>query len=195
MANREGDWWNGYRGVSDFQPERYNWSTSRSEWGFDPNNPYDKLSGQGQTLGDLLMQQAQGQGPSVAEQQMRAGVGRAISGMRGAAAGAPGMSSGLAQRLAGQQATSMAGQANTQAGMLRAQEMQSARSGLGQYLMDQLKLRAQGAMTREQLMAQAMNSRNALNMQQDLQNAGGMSGGGWGPALLNTAAGIAGAFF
>lgn len=182
MAGKTGNWFSGYRGYSDYLPDSYRWGGSQSEFGFQPGR-MDQLGDYGYSLGDLLMQQAMGQGPSVAQQQLRSGLQQAVGGMRGAAAGLPGMGAGLAQRLAGQQAAAMGAQTNAQAGQLRAEEMMQGRNALSQYLLAQLQTRAQGAMGREQLAAQALAEKNRLKMMQDLQNAGMLSIGGFGDVL------------
>lgn len=178
MAERSGNWFSGYRGTSTYIPDSYRWGGSmQGEYGFRPGNEYDQLSQQGLSLGNMLMQRARGEVPSAAEMSMM----RAVQGMRGAMAGAPGMSPALAARLAGQQASGMVGQQAT----VRAQEQAQAQQSLADYLMRQLGIRAEGATAREQLIAQTLMEQNRLKMQQDLANAQGMSRGGFGDYLMS----------
>lgn len=178
MAERVGNWFSGYSGRSTYIPDSYRWGGSmQGEYGFRPGNEYDQLSQQGLSLGNLLMQRARGEVPSAAEMSMM----RAVQGMRGAMAGAPGMSPALAARLAGQQASGMVGQQ----AMVRAQEQAQAQQSLADYLMRQLGIRAEGATAREQLLAQTLMEQNRLKMQQDLANAQGMSRGGFGDYLMS----------
>lgn len=158
---------------SDFWTEK-NW------WGDDPNkykmtvgeyspdrrafNPTQRQ----RDLSDLMWRQASGQGPSVAEMQMQRGLGRALQGSQAMAASAPGMSPGLAQRLAMQRAGEMQGQTNMDMGMLRAQEQAQARGEMQNYLAQQ----QQAQMALEQMRAQQRMAANQLNMQQSLQQQG-----------------------
>jgi endosialidase-like protein len=91
----------------------------------------DQTRGQQSALAGLLMQQAQGQGPSVAEMHMRRGLDSAIASQRAQAASARGVSPGLAQRMAAQGIAGMQQQAVGDSAMLRANEQMAARNGLG----------------------------------------------------------------
>lgn len=183
MAERTGNWFTGYSGQSTYIPSSYQWGGSmQGEYGFRPGNQYDPLSVQGLSLGEMMMRRARGDGPSAAELSMM----RAVQGMRGAMAGIPGMSPALAARLAGQQASGMVGQQ----ALLRAQEQAQAQQSLADYLMQQLGIRAQGATTREQLLAQTKMERERMLMEQDLANARGMSSGGMLGGLLGAISGL-----
>jgi hypothetical protein len=78
-----------------------------------------------------LQAMASGQGPSLAQEQLRAGVDRATNQQYAMAAGARG-NAGLAQRNAMNTAGMMQSQAGQQAAMLRAQEQLGALSQIGQ---------------------------------------------------------------
>jgi hypothetical protein len=97
----------------------------------------NQVRGQQGQLGNMLMQQAQGQGPSVAQLQLQQGLGQAIAAQRAQAASARGISPGLAQRLASQGISQAQTQTNQAAAQLRAQEMMAARGALGQHLAGQ----------------------------------------------------------
>jgi hypothetical protein len=85
-----------------------------------------QMRGQQQMFSEELRRRAMGQGPSVAERQMGAGMGQQIQASRSAAASGRGGNVGLTQRLASQQAAQGTANVIRDAGMLRAQEMQTA---------------------------------------------------------------------
>jgi hypothetical protein len=118
-------------------------------------------------LGDYYKAMLEGKQPSVAEQQMRAGIGQSIQAQMAAANSARG---GVAQSAALRNAQGMAGdmqmQGVQQSGMLRAQEQQNAAQGYGGLLAQQraAELQAMG-LSQEQAIAQAENEmrQRALN--------------------------------
>ena len=154
------------------------------EYRFDPSA--FSTGEQGQQLGQMLMSRAQGDAPSVAEEQLKMGLGRQVSAANSMAAGATGMSPGLAMRLAGQQRGKAMMGTNQQMGMLRAGEQAQAQSQLGQWLNQQM----QAQMALEQAKGQQrMGYNQAITGVTDPGSAGGW---GW-PALsaLGTTIGFA----
>lgn len=176
MARQTGDWWSGYKGESTFRPDLY-----------DPDASAFGTGTAGMGLLDQLYGQMQGRMPSVAEQQMQQSLGQQLGSAQSLAAGSE--NPALAQRLASQQMGSAQSQAALGTGLLRAQEQ----AGTQAQLMGLLGQNRQAAMSREQMMAQQQNLYNQLMMQQDMQNALGMSQQGWGPQLLQAGATVAGA--
>lgn len=96
--------------------------------------PQDQFR-QGQLgLAYQLSQQAAGQGPSLAQQQLQAGTDRNIAQAMAMAQAQQGQGAGLAQRQVAQQQAGMAAQTNQDAGALRLQEQMQAQNMLGQVL-------------------------------------------------------------
>jgi hypothetical protein len=176
MATRSGDWWNGWKGTSDYNPQQF--QSDPNAFTFGGN---DQMGTQGRGLGEAMYQSAMGQGPSQAGMQMNRGLAQ----MGGQLNSTPGLNPAIAARLYSNNAGNMAGQA----GMARAQEMQGNRSTLAQYLMQQLQQRGAG----QQLDANTLAQINQLKMQQDIANAGNMNQGGWGSTILNMGASAGGA--
>lgn len=108
------------------------------------------MNAQQQGLIDMLRMQAEGGGPSVAQQQLIAGRDAAIRAAAAQAASTPGLAPGLAARQAGLSAENLQASTNAQMAQLRAQEMQSAQQGLGQALTQA----QQAQITQEQLVQQ-----------------------------------------
>lgn len=107
---------------------------------FDPNSDE-------QSLTQALIARANGQGQSVAEQQMMKGLDQSNQAAMGMAASQRGVSPALAARLAAQQQGQNATQTNQAAGMMRAQEQMANQQLLTQALQSQ----RQARMNREQL--------------------------------------------
>jgi len=104
------------RGTPDLQ---------NTQWG-DVINP-SEYAGQNQLWADELQRRAMGQGgPSVAEQQLQAGMDTQARQAMSLAASQRGVSPGMAMRQAQQAQGQMAAQTNQQSGILRAQEQQAA---------------------------------------------------------------------
>lgn len=82
-------------------------------------------------LGQMFMQQAQGQGPSVAQQQLRQGLSNAVAGQHSFANSARPGQSGMALRMAMQNVGNLQAKANQDAALMRAMEMQQARESAG----------------------------------------------------------------
>lgn len=89
---------------------------------------------QQQSFADMLAQQAAGNGPSVAQNQLRMGQEAAAKQAMALAASNPGVSPGMALRMAQNQASDQALAVNQQAAALRAQEQLGAQAQLGQTL-------------------------------------------------------------
>lgn len=86
-------------------------------------------------LADLLYNQVQGNGPSVAGLQLQQGLEQQQAGlMSGLASGRPGMSSGALARALSRGYGDVAAKTNQQAALLRAQEQLSGQSALSQLL-------------------------------------------------------------
>lgn len=102
-----------------------------------------RIRQQQQDLANLLAQEARGEGPSVAQQQLAQSTGNAIEANRALMAGQRGAGTnvGLIAKAAGHQAGDQLRGANSDAAMLRAQEMLAARRALAQ----QQQMMAQGA--------------------------------------------------
>jgi hypothetical protein len=100
----------------------------------------------GGTLQDLMLQRAQGQGPSAAELMMNRGMQQQIAAGRSAAASMPGVSPGLAMRQAGQREASAMSNVGQQAGIMRAQEQAAAQQMLAQWLQQQEQMKLQQEM-------------------------------------------------
>jgi len=97
-------------------------------------SPQDQFR-QGQSaLATQLMQQAQGQGPSVAGAQLQAGMDQAMQNQMAALASQRGMNAGLAGRLVAQQGADQQAKLAQQAGLMRLQEQNQAQQQLGQAL-------------------------------------------------------------
>lgn len=100
------------------------------ESAFNPNAQEQALTGR-------LEQRSMGQMPSLAEQQMMAGLQAGQAQAMGTAAAQRGINPALAARLAQQQQGAMAAQTNQQAGMMRAQEQMANDQLLQQALQSQ----------------------------------------------------------
>jgi hypothetical protein len=132
--------------------------------------PQNQVRGQQSQLGSMLMQQAQGQGPSVAQLQLQRGLGQAIASQRAQAASARGISPGLAQRLASQGIAQAQSQTNADAAQLRAGEMMQARGALGSMLAGQ-RGQDQGIAAQQAGLQQGANQANlGASMQQQGMN-------------------------
>ena len=132
---------------------------------------YEIGGGASGQLQDLMMQRAQGQGPSAAELMMNRGMQQQIAAGRSAAASMPGVSPGLAMRQAGQREASAMSNVGQQTGILRAQEQAQAQNMLASYLQNQEQMR----------------------LQQEMYNASRMRQGGMLGPILSTAGTIGGA--
>lgn len=125
-----------------------------------------QYAGQNQLWADELQRRAMGQGgPSVAEQQLQAGMDTQARQAMSLAASQRGVSPGMALRQAQQAQGQMAAQTNQQAGILRAQEQQAAGQAYQQAI-------AQG-MNQEQAWNQAQLAQQQVN---DAWSQFGMSG-------------------
>jgi hypothetical protein len=82
----------------------------------------------------MLRQRMLGRAPSVAEQQMRQGIGRALQASQAMEASGVGISPGLSQRLAGQRAATIMGEGNLAMGQMRAQEQAAAEARMMEWL-------------------------------------------------------------
>lgn len=101
---------------------------------------YDVGAG-GADLERLMMQRAQGMGPSAAELMMNRGMQQQIAAGRSMAAGARGVSPGLAMRQAGQREAGAMSNVGQQAGIMRAQEQAQAQQMMAAYLQAQDRMR------------------------------------------------------
>ena len=111
------------RQPSEFSPQGYQ---------YDPNA--FGLGSEGDKFGQMLALQAQGKGPSIAENQLNMGLGRILASQASQAGSMSGVSPGMAARLSQQNAANLGSQANMQAAGLRAQEQMGAQSMWGEYL-------------------------------------------------------------
>lgn len=125
----------------------------------------------GATLQDLMLQRAQGQGPSAAELMMNRGMQQQIAAGRSMAASMPGVSPGLAMRQAGQREASAMSNVGQQAGIMRAQEQAAAQGLLANWLQNQQR----------------------MQLEQDLYNAARQQRSGMLGPMLGTAGAIGGA--
>ena len=175
MAYQSGNLFTGYRGVSDYDPERF----KRDQNAFQFGN--DTFGQQGQGLGALMYNAASGLGPSRSNMQMNQGLAQAGGQMYSN----PSLNPALAARLYSNTAGNIAGQG----GMARAQEMQGSQSAMAQYLMQQLQQRGAG----QQLDADTMARLNALRMQQDIANAQGANQSGLMGPVIGAGATLGGA--
>ena len=115
--------------------------------------------GRQKRLASQLEQRAAGKGgPSVAEQQMMAGLERQRAGAQSMAAGMRGVPQGLAQYLAMQQMGQAGRETSQAAGQLRAQEQLAAQQALGQLAGQGL---AQAQQMQQFLMSQGMSADQA----------------------------------
>lgn len=176
MAYQSGNLFTGYRGVSDYQPDKFQSDPNAFSFG-----GQDQMGTQGRGLGEMLYGAASGQGPSQAGMTMNRGLAQA----GGQLNSQPGLNPALSARLYSNMAGNIAGQG----GMARAQEMQGNRSVMAQYLMQQLQSRGAG----QQLDADTMARLNALLMQQDIANAQGANQSGLMGSVIGAGATLGGA--
>lgn len=97
-------------------------------------NLFRDMQPQQQDFSDMLLAQAQGQGPSVAETLMQQGIDRSTASAAGQIASAKGIDPGLRAQLISKTAADQKQRAVADAAMLRAQEMLSGRQLYGQNL-------------------------------------------------------------
>jgi hypothetical protein len=131
-----GEWaggaWNTIMGQTGHRAQRQTLATDQGD-----QQRQLQMRGQQGMWSDELRKRALGQGPSVAEQQMGAGLGAATMAARSTAASGRGGNVGLTQRLASQQAAQGTSNVIRDAGMLRAQEMQTAGQTYSQDMQNQ----------------------------------------------------------
>jgi len=133
---------------------------------------YDVGGGQSSIdLRNMMMNRAMGSGPSAAELMMNRGMGQQIAAGRSMAAGARGVSPGMAMREAGQREASAMSNVGQQAGIMRAQEQAQAQQLLAQYLQEQ----------------------ERMKLEQDMYNAARQQRSGMLGPILSTAGTIGGA--
>jgi len=94
----------------------------------------DQMRARQLALADAITAAMNGQGPSVAQQQLQMGLEAGIAQQAALAAAARGQNVGLGQYQAAQNAGNLAAQTNAQAALLRAQEIATARGQLGAVL-------------------------------------------------------------
>lgn len=94
-----------------------------------------KFEGKQNQLADMLMQQAQGKGPSVAMEAMRKGTAQGLANIRGGLQGMSGLSQGAKARMYAQQAGQMTRGIASEGGTMRAQEQMAARKGLADFIL------------------------------------------------------------
>lgn len=124
----------------------------------------DRAWGQQMDAQDMLMQQMQGRGNSVAQQQLTSGLNQAYQQQAMIAGGARGGGANLAaaQSAAANASANLGGQAVAQGAMLRAQEQQAAQQ---QYAQNATQMRA-AALQRAGMSAQMAQQQASLEMQQ-----------------------------
>lgn len=122
-------------GPGIYTPEgyKYNWSQA-DQTAMHTGQQQDQWRQRQAVLGEMLMRQAQGQGPSVAQSQMFQGLGQNANAANAQAQSASGGALGraLAQRAAIESQSNANNQAVGQASTLRAQEQLGATGQLGQ---------------------------------------------------------------
>jgi hypothetical protein len=94
-----------------------------------------KFEGQQNQLANMLMQQAQGKGPSIAMEAMRKGTAQGLANIRGGLQGMSGLSQGAKARMYAQQAGQMTRGIASEGGTMRAQEMTQARKNLADFIL------------------------------------------------------------
>ena len=125
----------------------------------------------GATLQDLMLQRAQGMGPSAAELMMNRGMQQQVAAGRSAAASMPGVSPGLAMRQAGQREASAMSNVGQQMGIMRAQEQAAA----------------------QQMLANWLQQQDRMKLEQDMYNAARQQRQGMLGSLLQTGGTVLGA--
>jgi len=95
-----------------------------------------KFEGKQNKLADMLMQQAQGKGPSVAMEAMRKGTAQGLANIRGGLQGMSGLSQGAKARMYAQQAGKMTRGVASEGGTMRAQEQMGARKSLADFILN-----------------------------------------------------------
>lgn len=131
----------------------------------------DQFRGQQMGLADVLTRRAQGMGgPSLAEQQMRAGNDANMKAALSMAAGARGGSSPLAQKGVAQNLAGMNQQTNQQAMQMRAQEQMQAENSLGALLAQGRGADQNTALANQQWQNQGTMQQGQFNQQTNLAN-------------------------
>lgn len=126
---------------------------------------------QGQSqLAQQLMQQAQGQGPSIAAAQMQAGMDQAMQNQMAGLASQRGMNAGLAGRLVAQQGADQQAKIAQQAGLMRLQEQNQAQQQLGQALAQGRQQDIGLATTQAEMQQQAGLAGSQMQQARDLAN-------------------------
>jgi len=118
-----------------------------------------------------MYEMAMGTGPSAAELMMDRGLQQQIAAGRSMAASMPGVSPGLAMRMAGQREAGAMRDVSQQQAIMRAQEQAQAQAMMAQYLQQQ----------------------DQMRLQQDMYNAARKQSTGLFGSLLGTAGSIGGA--
>ena len=101
------------------------------------NQANQRRQGQAGALEQMLMDQAQGKGPSIAQQQLRMAGDQAINQQQALSASARPGQGGLAQRMAAQNTGRIGTNLAGQSALLRLQEQQAAQQALGRQLAQQ----------------------------------------------------------
>lgn len=96
--------------------------------------PQQQTRDQQQQLGNMLMQSAEGKGPSVAQAQLQQATDQNIAQQQALAASMRGVNPAMAARLAANNSANAQQQAANQSAIIRAQEQQSAQGQLGNVL-------------------------------------------------------------
>ena len=154
----------------------------QSQYGGNIQDAYSQQNQQNDQQSQLasqLQQAAQGNGPSIVQQQLGNALGQAQNTAASQMAGARGLNPALAARLIGQNQAGQAQQAAGQSAMLKAQEQIAARQQLGDVLANQ---RA-GNMSMYGTAGGLQNQQNATNVQNTL----GVQGINSGVAATNQA--------
>lgn len=115
----------GYSG--NYQP---NQSMYQGDW-----HQSNQTRGEQQGYLSMMEDQVRGRGPSIAQDQLRSGLGQALQQQRGQAAMATSANRGLAERTASMNMGQMGQQTAADSAMLRAQEMLAGRQQLGEGLL------------------------------------------------------------
>jgi|WetSurMetagenome_2_1015567.scaffolds.fasta_scaffold100855_3 hypothetical protein len=143
------------------------------------------IQGQQQSLAQALLNQSQGMGPNPAQAQYQQNVNQAIKQNAGLISSQKGINPALAQRLAGENAANMQGNAAGNAAILGAQQQLGAQQGLaGVY----------GDIANEQLGTQRINAGSAAQNVAGLQNTTGGLYNAIGSAAMQGSQGSKGAY-
>lgn len=169
---------------SDYNPAKFN--PEQYQYNADSFG----LGSRGSAYGDRLSAMMDGRGPSAAEAQLNAGLGRILSSQASQVGSMSGMNPGMAARMAQRNTAEQSAQTQYQAAIARAQEQAAAGAQYGAFLENdrQAQMALENARGNQSSMAQQ------LLAQQALQNAQNSKSQGFLGTALNAAAGLGAAY-